>query len=53
MHNAYFEDFFRFNRIYLDFYIAYYVILSGFNACITLTCIIVSFINVLSYEWYE
>ena len=40
---------FRFNSIYFDFYIAY-CHFSSFSACITLTCIIVHFIQYLSYE---
>ena len=51
MHNAYFEDF-RFNSMYFDVYTAFYVIFSSFNAYITLTCIIVHFIDVFSYEWH-
>ena len=54
MHNAYFEGF-RFNSIYLDCYIAYYVIFLALMHIyiyiyITLTCIIVPFIEVFSYE---
>ena len=44
---------FRFNSINFNFYIAYYVIFSGSNACITVTCIIVPFVDVFSYECYE
>ena len=49
MHNAYFENF-RFNSIYLDFYCILPCHFSGFNAYVTLTCIIVHFIDVFSYE---
>ena len=40
---------FGFININLDFYIAYYVF-SSFNAYITLTCILVHFTDILSYE---
>ena len=42
---------FRFNSIYLDFYNSILCHFSGFNAYITLTCIILPFIDVFSYEW--